>query len=381
MRVVVDGTWGFASHVDLTPERAAATAERAVGVARALAPLARERVERAAEPVHAGVEWCSDVRGRPARRCPLGEKVALLADRSRRLLAAGRGPRRGRARRRAGEQVLRRPGRHLDAAAAGAHRAVVLGHHRRPRRRRVRDHELARPARGARLGVPHRHRVGLGRRAGPAARVAGREGRGPVGRARPVRPGDRPVQPVADHPRVGRARHRVRPGHRLRGRVRGHQLRHAGPARHACATARRSCTSPATARSRTAWRPSATTTTVSPPAQWDLVRDGILVGYQLDRTFAPRLGLARSNGCAFADSPHHVPLQRMANVSLQPDARRRPVDGRPDRRRGRRDLRRRATGRGRSTCSGRTSSSPASGSSASAAAGSPGSCATSPTRR
>jgi TldD protein len=53
--------------------------------------------------------------------------------------------------------------------------------------------------------------------------------------------------------------------------------------------------------------------------EWDLVRDGILVGYQLDRTFAPRLGLDRSNGCAFADSPHRVPLQRMANVSLQPD--------------------------------------------------------------
>ena len=45
----------------------------------------------------------------------------------------------------------------------------------------------------------------------------------------------------------------------------------------------------------------------------------MLVGYQLDRTFAPRLGLDRSNGCAFADSPHHVPIQRMANVSLQPD--------------------------------------------------------------
>jgi TldD protein len=53
--------------------------------------------------------------------------------------------------------------------------------------------------------------------------------------------------------------------------------------------------------------------------RFDLVRDGVLVGYQLDRTFAPRLGLDRSNGCAFADSPHHVPLQRMANVSLQPD--------------------------------------------------------------
>jgi TldD protein len=29
-------------------------------------------------------------------------------------------------------------------------------------------------------------------------------------------------------------------------------------------------------------------------------------------------GLGRSNGCAFADSSHHVPIQRMANVSLQP---------------------------------------------------------------
>jgi TldD protein len=56
--------------------------------------------------------------------------------------------------------------------------------------------------------------------------------------------------------------------------------------------------------------------------EWDLVRGGVLVGYQLDRTFAPRLGLERSNGCAFADSPHHVPIQRMANVSLRPDAER-----------------------------------------------------------
>ena len=52
---------------------------------------------------------------------------------------------------------------------------------------------------------------------------------------------------------------------------------------------------------------------------WDLIRGGILVGYQLDRTFAHRLGLPRSNGCAFADSASHIPIQRMANVSLQPD--------------------------------------------------------------
>ncbi len=51
---------------------------------------------------------------------------------------------------------------------------------------------------------------------------------------------------------------------------------------------------------------------------FDLVRDGVLVGYQLDRAIAASHGLGRSNGCAFADSPLHVPIQRMANVSLQP---------------------------------------------------------------
>ena len=51
---------------------------------------------------------------------------------------------------------------------------------------------------------------------------------------------------------------------------------------------------------------------------WDLVKDGILVGYQLDRRIARLTGFERSNGCAYADSPSHVPVQRMANVSLRP---------------------------------------------------------------
>jgi len=51
---------------------------------------------------------------------------------------------------------------------------------------------------------------------------------------------------------------------------------------------------------------------------WDLIKDGVLVGYQLDRRTAALRGIERSNGCAFADSPLHVPIQRMANVSLQP---------------------------------------------------------------
>jgi TldD protein len=52
---------------------------------------------------------------------------------------------------------------------------------------------------------------------------------------------------------------------------------------------------------------------------WDLIRDGVLVGYQMDRRIAALTGFERSNGCAFADSAGHVPLQRMANVSLRPD--------------------------------------------------------------
>jgi TldD protein len=59
---------------------------------------------------------------------------------------------------------------------------------------------------------------------------------------------------------------------------------------------------------------------------WDIIRDGVLVGYQLDRAMArmkpelagPDSGQGRSNGCAYADSPGHIPIQRMANVSLQP---------------------------------------------------------------
>jgi TldD protein len=56
--------------------------------------------------------------------------------------------------------------------------------------------------------------------------------------------------------------------------------------------------------------------------QWDLVAGGILTGYQLDRRIAQLKGLngGRSNGCGFADSPGHAPIQRMANVSLQPAA-------------------------------------------------------------
>src|SRR5688572_293409 len=51
---------------------------------------------------------------------------------------------------------------------------------------------------------------------------------------------------------------------------------------------------------------------------WDLVRDGVLVDYQTIRDQAHILGKTESDGCCYADSWASVQFQRMPNVSLQP---------------------------------------------------------------
>ena len=82
----------------------------------------------------------------------------------------------------------------------------------------------------------------------------------PSVRGRDLRPRHRPVEPVAHHPRVDRARHRARPRRRLRGGLRRDLLRHLRQAGHARATAPPSCTSPAIAPWSTAWPRWASTT-------------------------------------------------------------------------------------------------------------------------
>ena len=52
--------------------------------------------------------------------------------------------------------------------------------------------------------------------------------------------------------------------------------------------------------------------------KWDLIKDGVLVNYQVIRDQAHILGLKESQGCCYADSWSSVQFQRMANVSLQP---------------------------------------------------------------
>ncbi|WP_211329970.1 TldD/PmbA family protein [Deminuibacter soli] len=52
--------------------------------------------------------------------------------------------------------------------------------------------------------------------------------------------------------------------------------------------------------------------------EWDLIKEGVLVNYQAIRDQAHIIGLKQSQGCCYAQSWEDVQFQRMPNVSLQP---------------------------------------------------------------
>ena len=54
--------------------------------------------------------------------------------------------------------------------------------------------------------------------------------------------------------------------------------------------------------------------------KWDIVREGIFVGYCTNREVAPKIGEARSRGSSRADSWGSVPMVRIANIGLEPGA-------------------------------------------------------------
>ena len=55
-----------------------------------------------------------------------------------------------------------------------------------------------------------------------------------------------------------------------------------------------------------------------PAKEWDLIKNGILVNYQATRDQVHILGQKESHGCSHADSWNSVQFQRMPNVSLRP---------------------------------------------------------------
>jgi TldD protein len=52
--------------------------------------------------------------------------------------------------------------------------------------------------------------------------------------------------------------------------------------------------------------------------KWDIIKDGILVNFQAIRDQAHILGMKESHGCCYAQSWSDIQFQRMPNVSLQP---------------------------------------------------------------
>jgi TldD protein len=317
VRVVYDGTWGFASGVDLTPGAAAELAELAVEVARVCRPANTEPVVLAPEPAHGDVTWVSDYDVDPFSVTD-AEKEELLRDYSARLLASDG----------------------VDLTDA-----VVMA---------VLENKFYADLRGTtttqqrvRVG-PHFTAVSIDRASGnfdemrSIAPPAGRGWEYLTGtgwdwdaeiaeipdflaqkvKAPSVEPGtyDLVIDPsnlwLTIHESIGHATELDR--------ALGYEANYAGTsfatfdqlgklqygspvmnvtgdrvAEHGLATI--------------GWDDEGVA-----GQQWDIIRDGVLVGYQLDRRIAQRMGFDRSNGCAYADSPGHVPIQRMANVSLQP---------------------------------------------------------------
>jgi TldD protein len=319
VRVVHDGTWGFASGITRTPEAAAVLAERAVATAKVSRVLSREPVLLAPEPVYGDVSWVSAYDVNPFD-VPEAERVARLAELSERLLAS--------------DGVD-----HVDASLMqvieNKFYADTAG--TMTTQQRVRIH-------------PELTAVNVDRGAGSFSSMrtlappAGRGWEYLTGtgwdfdaeiaelpgllmehvKAPGVEPGsyDLVIDPsnlwLTIHESIGHATELDR--------ALGYEAAYAGTSfatldrlgrlqygsevmnvtgdrvvEHGLATIGYDDEGVAGQR-------------------FDIVRDGVLVGFQLNRQMAQANGFGRSNGCAFADSAGHIPLQRMANVSLQPAA-------------------------------------------------------------
>ncbi|WPO74625.1 MULTISPECIES: TldD/PmbA family protein [unclassified Streptomyces] len=333
VRVVHGGTWGFASGVDLTMDAAARVASQAVAMAKLSAQVIKAagsvgapptpfgqwgRVELADEPVHADRTWVSSYEIDPFS-VPDEDKAGLLADWSARLLAA--------------DGVA-----HVDASLLTVHEnkfyADTAGTVTTQQRVRLHPQLTAVAVDGSSgefdsmrtiappVGRGWEYLTGTGWDwQGELERIP--EQLAEKMRAPSVRAGsyDLVVDPsnlwLTIHESIGHATELDR--------ALGYEAAYAGTSfatfdqlgKLAYGSSLMNVTGDRTAEHGLA--------TIGyddegvAAQSWDLIKDGTLVGYQLDRRIAKLTGFERSNGCAYADSPGHVPVQRMANVSLQPD--------------------------------------------------------------
>jgi TldD protein len=317
VRVVHEGAWGFASGIDRTPAAAARLAEQAVATARLSRVLSSDPVELADEPVHADRTWVSSYEINPFD-VPATDRIALLTELSQGLLGA---------------DGVDHVDAHLVQVLENKYYADSAGTSTTQQRVRIFPEFTAVQVDPAGGGFSSMRTL-----APPAGR--GWEYLTGTGwdfvaelaelpellaahvKAPSVRPGvyDLVIDPsnlwLTIHESIGHATELDR--------ALGYEAAYAGTS---FATLDQLGTlqygSPLlnVTGDRTAEHGLASIgfddEGVATSA-FDIISRGTLVGYQLNRQMARANDFGRSNGCALADSPGHIPLQRMANVSLQP---------------------------------------------------------------
>jgi TldD protein len=315
VRVVVDGTWGFAAAADLTEQAAVRAADEAVEVAKVAAAINTERIELAQEPAYGDVTWVSAYEIDPFA-VSVADKIALLAQWSSGLLA------------RAGID-------HVDASLLQVKECkFYCDGVTTATQQRVRVH----PEVTAVAVEPGGRFETMRTLAPPAGRgyeyLTGTAWDFPAELAEmpellaaklaapSARPGryDLVIDPsnlfLTIHESIGHATELDRAlgyeaayaGTSFATLDKLGSLQYGSPVMHVTGD-------------RTAEHGLATIGYDDEGVtgqSFDLITGGVLTGYQLDRRMARLQHLGRSNGCAYADSPGHMPIQRMANVSLQP---------------------------------------------------------------
>ncbi len=316
VRVVVDGTWGFASTAELSVDAALRTAAAAVQVARVSQPLTARPVELAAEPAYPDATWVSDWEVNPFD-VPEAERIALLADYSQRLLAS---------------DGVSHVSAEVDFVQENKFYADSAGTSTTQQRVRIEPmftaiavdssagsfesmNTLAPPA-----GRGWEYLTGTGWDFG--AELAqlptflAEKTKAPSVTAGRY---DLVVDPsnlwLTIHESIGHATELDR--------ALGYEAAYAGTSfatPDKLNTLRYGSDVMNIVGDRTVEHGLATVGYDDEGVagqSFDIVRDGVLVGYQMNREMAAMYG-QRSNGCGYADSAGHIPLQRMANVSLLP---------------------------------------------------------------
>ncbi|MBB4931459.1 TldD protein [Lipingzhangella halophila] len=318
VRVVHNGVWGFAAGDDLgantsapNHDAVAAVAEQAVQVAKVAAAITTERIELAPEPAHPNATWVSAYETDPFS-VPVGEKSALLTDWSRRLLDDSRVD-------------------HVDITLFQAKEqkfyADTTGTSTTQQRVRVAPVAEVVATREGKLDSMRTLAPPAGRGWEYLPTVESELAELPELLAEKlaapgVEPGayDLVIHPsnlwLAIHESIGHATELDR--------ALGYEAAYAG-------------TSFATVDNLGSLQYGSPIMNVTgdrtvehglasigyddegvATTSFDLIRDGVLVGYQRDRRISRLRGYESSNGCAYADSPATMPIQRMANVSLSP---------------------------------------------------------------